>query len=50
MEALAKTFFGEACIPEAYVRQRWPNRFLLREYISDKARCPQDVIVAQKPN
>ena len=49
-EALSKTFYGETCIPEAYARQRWPNRFLLREYISDKARCPQDVIVAQKPN
>jgi SAM-dependent methyltransferase len=49
-EALSKTFYGETCIPEAYARQRWPNRFLLREYISDKTRCPQDVIVAQKPN
>ena len=49
-EALSKTFYGETCIPEAYVRQQWSNRFLLREYISDTTRCPQNVIVAQKPN
>ena len=49
-EALSKTFYGETCIPEAYVRERWPDRFLIREYISDSTRCPQNVIVAQKPN
>jgi SAM-dependent methyltransferase len=47
--ALPSTFYGETCIPEGYVRRRWRDRFVFREFISDANRCLQSVIVVQKP-
>jgi len=43
------TFYGETCIPEAYVRSRWADRFEFREYIPYGRRLRQDAIVVQKP-
>jgi SAM-dependent methyltransferase len=47
--ALSSAFYGETCIPEAFVHRRWQDRFLFREYISDVNRCHQNVIVVQNP-
>jgi SAM-dependent methyltransferase len=47
--SLNETFFGETCIPEAYVRRRWTDRFDFREYVPHGARLHQDIIVVQKP-
>lgn len=40
--------FGEACIPEKYVRREWSDRFELAEYVDDRNRCPQNLIVARR--
>ena len=40
--------FGEACIPEGYVREHWADRFELAEYVDDRQRCPQNLIVARR--
>lgn len=46
---LEASFYGETCIPEAYVRREWSNRFEIREYLhTDRKRLYQDVIVARK--
>jgi SAM-dependent methyltransferase len=48
--ALAGSFYGETCIPEAYVRRQWTNRFEIREFIAADYRDHwQSVIVARKP-
>lgn len=46
--SLSETFFGETCIPEAYVRRRWTDRFEFREYVRHGPRLHQDIIVVQK--
>ena len=40
---------GEACIPRAFVEREWTKHLVLRDYIDDRARCPQNLIVMQKP-
>jgi SAM-dependent methyltransferase len=46
-DGLGDDFFGETCVPEAYARGHWAPNFEIVEYISDKAKCWQDVIVAR---
>jgi len=40
--------FGEACVPESYARANWTDRFEIIEYIDDRKRCPQNLIVARR--
>jgi SAM-dependent methyltransferase len=49
-EALSSSFYGETCIPSAYVQQKWARRFHFRKFIdADMKRFWQSVIVVQKP-
>jgi 2-polyprenyl-3-methyl-5-hydroxy-6-metoxy-1,4-benzoquinol methylase len=48
-ESLPGEFYGETCIPRAYVEKRWTRWFTLRDYVSDRSRLWQDVITVQKP-
>lgn len=41
--------WGEACIPKAYVLRHWTKQFTFLDYIDDPRRCPQTVIVVQRP-
>lgn len=43
------SFWGEACIPERYVRETWTRLFEICDYIDDPAVCRQNVIIARKP-
>lgn len=48
--ALDASFYGETCIPAAYARQKWADRFAFRRFIeADQQRFWQNVIVMQKP-
>ncbi len=49
-DVLDASFFGEACIPQRYVTAQWPRLLDVVEYIDDRSRCIQNVIVARKPN
>jgi SAM-dependent methyltransferase len=40
--------YGESCIPEPYVRRVWTKWFDIVEYINDRDRCPQNVIVCTR--
>lgn len=40
--------YGEACIPEAFIKNKWSKYFKLVDYIDDKARFFQAFVVAQK--
>jgi SAM-dependent methyltransferase len=42
------SFWGETCIPKAYVQRRWTELFDVLDYIDDRAVCQQNVIVARK--
>ena len=42
------SFYGEACIPRAYALDHWAERFEIVDFIDDRQRCPQNVIVARK--
>jgi SAM-dependent methyltransferase len=42
------SFFGEACIPEAYVRDRWTKHLSFLEFIVDRRRGNQNAIVVRK--
>jgi SAM-dependent methyltransferase len=46
------SFYGEAAIPEAWLRARWEGQgFALRAFIDDQVRCPQAVaIMLRQPN
>ena len=46
---LADSFYGETCIPKRYVEKHWADRFELIDFIDDRARCEQNVIVAKDP-
>jgi len=46
---LSDSFYGESAIPEQYIRHEWTKHMSVLEYISDPARCEQNVIVVQKP-
>ena len=45
----AATIYGDAVIPEGYIRSEWSSFFSIREYIDDPERCNQAVVVCQKP-
>jgi SAM-dependent methyltransferase len=48
-DALAKDFYGESCIPEAYVRRCWEPRFRTVHYIeADGTWLWQNLIVAER--
>jgi SAM-dependent methyltransferase len=42
------SFWGEACIPKAYVEKRWTEIFDICDYMDDGGVCPQNLIVARK--
>jgi SAM-dependent methyltransferase len=48
-DELDASFFGEACIPQRYVADQWPRLLEVVDYIDDRSRCIQNVIVARKP-
>jgi SAM-dependent methyltransferase len=41
-------FYGEALIPEAYVRQRWSTCLRFVEFVDDRTAMPQALIIMQK--
>jgi SAM-dependent methyltransferase len=43
-----ESYYGEACIPEAYVRREWGTAFEVLEFIDDRSRCAQNVVVARR--
>ena len=45
----AATIYGDAVIPEGYIRSEWSSFFSIREYIDDPERFNQAVVVCQKP-
>jgi hypothetical protein len=45
----ADPHFGDACIPEQYVREGWAEWFQVLDYIRDPARCAQNVVVTRRP-
>jgi ubiquinone/menaquinone biosynthesis C-methylase UbiE len=47
-DVLDKSFFGETCIPRAYVEKTWTRYFGLVDYIDDRSLCQQNVIVVRK--
>jgi 2-polyprenyl-3-methyl-5-hydroxy-6-metoxy-1,4-benzoquinol methylase len=40
--------FGEAAVPEEYVRMHWPRALEVTHYIDDRAVCQQAVVVAKR--
>jgi SAM-dependent methyltransferase len=46
-DILEPSLFGETCIPRGYVLSRWTDRFQFVDYIEDRSRCPQNVIVVR---
>jgi ubiquinone/menaquinone biosynthesis C-methylase UbiE len=46
-DVLDASFFGETCIPRAYVEQTWSRSVDVLDYVDDRARCLQNVIVAR---
>lgn len=42
-----KPIYGEACISKRYVTEQWAQKFTLEEFIDDRNRCPQNVIVVK---
>ena len=49
-EVLSSSFYGETCIPEAYVRRRWTAWFEISNYVEASSDgIWQDVIVARRP-
>jgi SAM-dependent methyltransferase len=47
-DVLDKSFFGETCIPRAYVERHWTRDFDFVDYIDDRSRCLQNVAVVRK--
>jgi SAM-dependent methyltransferase len=41
-------YWGECAIPKGYVTNRWTRHLTFVDYIDDRARCSQNVIVMQK--
>ena len=44
------SFYGEACIPRDYAMNRWGEHFEVVDFIEDRQRCPQNVVVARRRN
>jgi len=42
------SFFGEACISKLYVTNHWTEYFKFIDFIDDRRKCPQNVIVVMK--
>ncbi len=47
-DVLDASFFGETCIPQAYVRQHWTPLFEFLGYIDDRRYSLQNVIVVRR--
>jgi SAM-dependent methyltransferase len=47
-DVLDASFYGETCIPERYVRDRWSPLFEFVGYLDDRRLCQQNVAVARK--
>jgi len=47
-ETRDKSFYGEAVIPEAYIKEVFGKHLLLRDFFEDLDRCSQAVFVMQK--
>ncbi|MBA3944442.1 MAG: class I SAM-dependent methyltransferase [Herpetosiphonaceae bacterium] len=45
---LSESLYGESCIPEAYVRRVWAQRFDVQAYRPADRKCNQDVICVKK--
>ncbi|MGE3509527.1 MAG: class I SAM-dependent methyltransferase [Vicinamibacterales bacterium] len=45
---LDASFFGETCIPERYVRERWTEFFEFVGFLDDRRLCLQNVIAVRK--
>jgi SAM-dependent methyltransferase len=43
-----KVIYGEACIPKSYVLKQWTKCFHFVDYIDDRTRCSQNMIVVRK--
>jgi SAM-dependent methyltransferase len=46
---LEASFYGETCIPLGYIEREWSKMFRLLDFRDDEPRCPQAVVVIQKP-
>jgi SAM-dependent methyltransferase len=44
------SYWGETAIPKAYVQSNWTEWFTFLDYIDDRDRCSQNVIVMSKPS
>ncbi len=44
------SYWGEAAIPKSYVLKHWTPHFTLLDYVDDRGKCEQDVIVVRKPS
>lgn len=42
------SYYGEACIPRAYVARHWAKHFEVVDFIDDRALCPQNMIVVKR--
>lgn len=45
---LEASFYGETCIPKAYVQREWGKLFRVLDFLDTDPRCPQAVAVIQK--
>jgi len=45
---LESSFFGETCIPRGYVLDNWTGHFDFVDFIGDRDKCPQNVIVVKR--
>ncbi|MCL5777443.1 methyltransferase domain-containing protein [Limibaculum sp. FT325] len=41
--------YGEACIPESYIRTAWSEHFALVDYVDDPSKFWQAFVIVQKP-
>jgi SAM-dependent methyltransferase len=46
---LEASFYGETCIPKAYIRREWGKLFRVLDFLDTDPQCPQAVAVIQKP-
>ena len=46
--SFAPEFYGEAIVPRAFFESQWCTRFEVLEYIADRSRCEQAVVVMRK--
>lgn len=46
-DILDPSFYGETCIPKAYVINHWTQHYQFIDYIDDRSKCDQNVIVVR---